>query len=132
MDWLTSLLQGGGGAGDPGAFPQGGYLPTAPQNPQSPFDPIPGVAALNNQPPANPQVTPAAGASKDNALITALRGVASPPKPDVLKPSTPAQPHQGRAIKSGALLDLLNQVSNPRVARPAATTLGGALGIGRY
>lgn len=129
MDWLTSLLQGGGGAGEPGAFPQGGYLPTAPQNPQSPFDPVqqqqPDVRQLQNQPPAQTQQ------SKDNSLIQALRGVASPPKPDVLKPSTPGQPVT-RAIKAGALFDLLNQVSNPRVARPAATTLGGALGIGRY
>ena len=70
-----------------------------------------------------------------NRITAALRGVQAPPKPDVLKPSTPAAPHAPRAIQGNELLQLLNSLGNPRqplVGPGRATTLGGALGIGRY
>jgi hypothetical protein len=124
MDWLTSLLQG-----QPGVS---GGLPGQPVDPNNPFEPT--VNPLNNAPPAGPPgVAPPATRTptQDDKLITALRGVSAPPRPDVVKPSTPSLPHP-LAIKAGALFDLLNQVSNPRAAAPRLNTLGGALGTGRY
>lgn len=130
MDWLTSLLQG-----QPGIS---GGLPGVPANTNSPFDPVPQQGQTQVQPAAGVQGVQGNTAgqgnpqqSRDNALITALRGVAAPPRPDVVKPTTPAAPHP-LAIKAGALFDLLNQVSNPRAAMRPPTTLGGALGTGRY
>ena len=74
MDWLTSLLQGTQGVSAAG-------VPTPPANTNSPFDPInPGATGGATSLLENKQAQQGQ-AAKDNALITALRGVAAPPKP---------------------------------------------------
>jgi len=71
------------------------------------------------------------GGFNSDKFIAALRGLSAPPRPDVVKPSTPAAPRV-LPIKGGNLLDFLQQVGNPRAAAPRITTLGQALGTGRY
>lgn len=71
---------------------------------------------------------------QSNALVGALRGIASPPKPDVVKPSTPAAP-MPRPIQGGDFFSLLQSMANPRQPLAGSVrgrTLGDALGIGRY
>jgi hypothetical protein len=64
-------------------------------------------------------------------LVQGLRGASAPPRPDVVKPTSPGLPRQV-PIQSGQFLQLLNSLSNPRVPPARPGTLGGALGIGRY
>lgn len=75
----------------------------------------------------NPSSTDALG-----RLSGALRGVAAPPRPDVVKPSTPHGPPV-QHIQGGNVQALL-QMLYPNLAVPRAVgpTLGSALGIGRY
>jgi hypothetical protein len=111
-------------------------LQTALQPPMTPdggaedISPSPGGGDVTRPPPASPDGGGSGGFS--NKLIQGLRGASAPPRPDVVKPSTPSLPRT-TPIHSGELLAMLNALSNPRtqaMARP--TTLGGALGIGRY
>lgn len=68
---------------------------------------------------------------KSNAIVGALRGASQPEKPDVVKPTSPHLPAV-QNIRAGQLFDILNSVSNPRMQPPRFSTLGGALGTGRY
>lgn len=74
--------------------------------------------------------TPPAGPQADK-IVQALRGIQPPKPPDVVKPSTPPPP-QLKQIQSGDLIALIQSLSNPRQPMQRPTTLGGALGIGRY
>lgn len=113
---LGASLQGPGGGGAVadalGGSPGG--LPTQASGGQAIGSPAPGAA-------------PGGG----SALLQALRGVQAPPRPDVVKPSTPALPHQ-QAIQSGGLFQLLQHLGYPVGQGRPAPTLGGTVGIGRY
>lgn len=65
-------------------------------------------------------------------IQAALKGVQAPPKPDVVKPTTPHGPPAPRQIQGGDLMALIQSLSTPRQPMARPTTLGGALGIGRY
>jgi len=81
---------------------------------------------------AAPQAQAATAAvGPKNPLLDALRGVQAPTRPDVVKPNTPSLP-QPRPIQAGQLLQLLQELSNPRAAAARPTTLGASLGTGRY
>lgn len=117
----TSMIGGApsattGQVGPAGGMAESGGLPSLGASLQGPG---PGGA---------PAGAPAPGA---NPLLAALRGVQAPPRPDVVKPSTPALPHQGN-IQSGNLMALLQSLGYPRGAGPRPTTLGQTVGIGRY
>lgn len=134
MDPLLASIFGGGGA-----IP-GMSLPY-PQNAVSPWEPTQVTPAptgsIGSLPPeVSPDASPAAstnaqGGGTADKLLSALRGVQAPPKPDVVKPQTPQLPRQA-SLQQNVFFDLLNSLSNPRAAAPRLTTLGGALGTGRY
>ncbi len=116
-----------------GGGPSQTYGGVGPQTPGAGGEPGGGPSSLGA---ALEPVTqnPTQQAMKTNAIVQALRGLQAPPKPDVVKPSTPAAP-QLRSIQGGDFMALLQSLSNPRqpLVGPAhAQTLGGALGIGRY
>ncbi len=74
------------------------------------------------------------GTSIGDRIAATLRGVQAPPPRDVVKPSTPAAP-QMKSIQAGQLFALLDQLSNPaytQMTPQRSTTLGGAVGTGRY
>jgi hypothetical protein len=154
MDWLAWLQQGGHMAppgadafgtglgtaydGTPLPPPDMGYGPQAPDMGYGPPTPPslgaslePQVAGATGAAQAAAPATAAAAAAKGNPILDSLRGVTAPKPPDVVKPSTPAAP-QLRPIQAGQLFQLLNELGNPRLAATRPTTLGGALGIGRY
>jgi hypothetical protein len=106
-----------------------------PGTPGTPWGPAPGMpmsltpesvtagaGALNGQ--QNPNL-----AATMNRLQTAMRGVSAPPRPDVVKPSTPHAPQIAR-VQGGSLQDLLSTLYRPQALPPQ--TLGQNLGTGRY
>jgi len=114
--------------GDPTAGMIGPQPMYGPQNENPPAGPLslappnPGPAgALNNQ-------NPGIGGMVSN-LAQSLRGVSAPPRPDVVKPSTPHAPQIAR-VQGGSLQDLLSTLYRPQ-ALPGQT-LGQNLGTGRY
>lgn len=125
-------LGAGGGTGNFGAMEAPGLgaslEPGAPAG--APMD----LRSMNQKRMGGSQMMPGGGGMPGDKLVAALRGLQAPKPPDVVKPSTPAAP-QARPIQGGdQIIQLLQQLSNPRAGmRPQVpTTLGGALGTGRY
>jgi len=87
---------------------------------------------LDIRPPAQQAQGMAPGGPAGDKILAALKGVQAPPKPDVVKPSTPAAP-MPKATQAGDFFALLQALSNPRAAAGGPPmTLGGSLGTGRY
>lgn len=137
-----------GGVGAPGGPP--GLPPSAtpaPMTPPAPEPPTLGASLEPGAPAGAPMdlrsinqkrmggTQPQNAAPAVNNIVQALRGLQAPPRPDVVKPTSPAAPQVRGHIQSGDFLALLQSLSNPRqpvLGPQRATTLGGALGIGRY
>ena len=69
-----------------------------------------------------------AGGSPGEKLTDMLKGIKSPGKPDVVKPSTPPPPRASGSIKSGELESLINSLmSGGRAGAVSPLTLGSAL-----
>lgn len=75
--------------------------------------------------PANPAANPM------DRIAQVLRGVQAPPRPDVVKPSTPHGPPV-QHIQGGNIAQLLQHLYPQLAQRLPIPSLGGALGIGRY
>lgn len=136
MDWLTEFLAGVPGMGGMGGM--GGWagadntatgmgVPILPSTTPG----VGGEAAPAGLDGSTAGADAPTGGFNSNNFMAGLRGVQAPKAPDVVKPGTAAPPVQ-RPIQSGEFLALLNALSAPRVAPQRPTTLGGALGTGRY
>lgn len=125
---LGVSLDPAGASGSPAGLPVQAGAPGAP------LDILPsGARSTSGGKPAAASPLAAPGNVGDR-IAAALRGVTAPPPRDVVKPSTPAAP-QMKSIQAGQLFALMDQLSNPAYAQMTpqrSTTLGGALGTGRY
>lgn len=131
----TGQMDPMGGAGESAGLPSlGASLQQSPMNPGMPGGSPAGLPMQAGGGQAIGSPAPSAqppGPGGGSALLQALRGVQAPPRPDVVKPSTPALPHQ-QAIQSGGLFQLLQHLGYPVGQGRPAPTLGGTVGIGRY
>lgn len=131
----TGQMDPMGGAGESAGLPSlGASLEQSPMNPGMPGGSPGGLPMQAGSGQAIGSPAPSAqppGPGGGSALLQALRGVQAPPRPDVVKPSTPALPHQ-QAIQSGGLFQLLQHLGYPVGQGRPAPTLGGTVGIGRY
>ncbi len=104
----------------------------APHEPEGPPAPPKAPTVPTAQPTAQ-----AANQSKLDMLAAALRGVQAPPRPDVVKPSTPHGPpiQHAQSAVGGNLATVLHALYpqiGVRPQTPLPSTLGQAVGTGRY
>lgn len=140
MDWLTQLLQNMPGMGAGGAAPGAGGYDGSPI--------LPGASGGEAAPmgvPDQPYQTPNSlgealqpqgqqgGVTK--GILDSLKGVQAMPKPDVVKPSSPAVPHTA-PIQAGELMAMLRALGPQAGMMPRPMTLGQDIALrqptGRY